>query len=141
MHSDGYQESPRPDTPTDPAVSLTGLIDTHPDFSLPAPERRAGRRLRCRVWTECHPLERQGAAAHWPGTVSDLSERGLRLFLERRFERGTLLVVEFPGSAGHAPQAHVARVTWLAPHHPGHWVLGCAFPCHLDRAYLLALTG
>jgi hypothetical protein len=140
MHPTGRDDPARWDTPTEATVNLTDLLETLPDFFLPSPERRAGKRLACQVSSDCHPFERQGGPTRWPATVCDLSERGLRLLLGRRFEPGTLLVVEFPEVAGHPGQAHLARVAWVAHHPWEHWILGCAFPRALDRDYFLAVT-
>jgi hypothetical protein len=124
----------------DPAVTAADLTETLPDLSVRTPDRRVSKRLPCRVSIDCHALEPGADAKWWPGTVADLSGRGVRLFLERRFEQGTLLMVELPEAGGHAVQTQLARVVWVAHHPSGPWILGCAFPQDLDRDYFLALT-
>jgi hypothetical protein len=62
------------------------------------------------------------------------------LSLGRRFERGTLLVVEFPELLEHPARVHLARVVRTALHPDGRWVLGCALTRDLDCEDVQALT-
>src|SRR5437016_4785176 len=56
-------------------------------------ERRATVRFPVEIAGSCEPLAaRRGEG--WEATVRDISRGGLSLHCERRFERGTLLLVE-----------------------------------------------
>jgi hypothetical protein len=124
----------------DPAVTDADLIETLPDFPVRALDRRVSLRRPCRVSIDCHTIESGGHAEWWPGTVVDLSGRGVRLVLERRFEPGTPLAVELPEVGEYTTQTQLARVVWVAQHPSRYWVLGCAFDQDLDRGYFLTVT-
>jgi hypothetical protein len=84
-------------------------------------------------------------SAAWPVTIRDIGIGGCQLLLSRRFEPGTLLVVDLhdgQGQPGRMVLARVVRVTSLAR---GRWILGCAFtvpltPDDLDSLLKLPAT-
>jgi hypothetical protein len=71
----------------------------------------------------------------WPGTVHDLSPRGVGLVIPRRFEPGTVLRVDLESSSG-TPRELPARVANVRSEAAGHWFHGCVFPDPLTDADL-----
>lgn len=98
------------------------------DPAPPAPpaERRGWVRYACTHDTSCRrPLDPRGG--RWRTRVLDLSRRGVRLLLRRRFERGTLLHLRLPGRDGGAPRdmlVRVTRVSRAAPPACHTWLVG-----------------
>ena len=89
-------------------------------------DRRAWVRYSCDRKGACQPVALPTAVYpedQWGARAGDISAGGLRLFLRRRFETGTLLVVEFPdaGSAKYCVTVKVVRVQAER----GGWALGC----------------
>src|SRR5438309_3581520 len=67
----------------------------------------SGRRL------ACQPMQQN--AVGWTGQVINLSETGLCLELDRRFERGVLLTVVLDSEQSE-PRSAVVRVMWVKQH-------------------------
>jgi hypothetical protein len=98
--------------------------------------------VECRVWprhpcavqVQCQPAAaRQDKEQIWQGTVRDLSRGGVGLILPRRFEPGTVLFVELPGSEARPLLVRVAHTVRLPR---GTWLLGCAFSSKLSEEEL-----
>ena len=102
-------------------------------------DRRDGRRSACRLEGQCRPVENPQVAAAWPATVLDISCGGFQLLLSRRFEPGTLLVVDVHDPAGHATRMLVARVARVTTLTRGRWIHGCAFSVPLTAEDLESL--
>jgi hypothetical protein len=106
-------------------------------MQAPSVERRAWVRRSCSLETSgrssAHMRE-----VHWFGTVVDLSQGGMRLLLNRRFEVGTVLEVEVP-AASLSTDTLAARVVHLTSSGTGEWLLGCAFQQPLSQRDLEAL--
>lgn len=84
-------------------------------------------------------------SAAWPVTIRDISAGGFQLLLSRRFEPGTLLVVDVHDGQGQATRMMLARVARVTSMARGRWILGCAFsvpltPDDLDSLLKLAST-
>jgi hypothetical protein len=92
-----------------------------------AQDRRDGRRSACRLEGQCRPVQNPQLAAAWPATLLDISCGGFQLLLSRRFEPGTLLVVDVHDPAGQATRMLVARVVRVSMLTRGRWIHGCAF--------------
>jgi hypothetical protein len=58
--------------------------------------------------------------------IRDLSRGGLCLSSERRFERGTILLVELPAGLC-SMRSLLVHVKYVLPANKDGWVLGCAF--------------
>ncbi len=113
-----------------------------------APTRKSGRQDR-RVWVR-YPSERKSTCqpvalptatqpeGQWGAQVRDISAGGVCLYLRRRFERGTPLIVEFPDVAGEkvTVTAQVVRVTAER----GGWIIGCKLEPPLSDETLKALV-
>jgi hypothetical protein len=76
----------------------------------------------------------------WRAQVQDISAGGMGLVLPRRFEPGTLLVVDLPGPGGTAPRPFfVVRVVHAQKQESRRWVLGCQFLRMLSQAEMADL--
>jgi PilZ domain len=102
-------------------------------------DRREEPRSACRLEAQCRPVAHAQLAAAWPATIRDLSANGFQLFLSRRFEPGTLLVVDVQDPSGQATRMLVARVVRVSSPVRGRWILGCAFSVPLTPDDLEAL--
>jgi hypothetical protein len=69
----------------------------------------------------------------WPATINDISSGGVRLHLQRRFEKGTGLAIELPGKDEQEPSVVFVRVVHLKAHPAGGWLLGCHFVSELSE--------
>jgi hypothetical protein len=97
----------------------------------PAPpevDRRADARYPSDREGSCHPAAGRDVT---PVRVKDVSARGVALLSPRRFERGTVLVLEVSEVTPH-PVTVLARVVRLARQGDGAWLLGCALFARLS---------
>src|SRR5438270_213160 len=101
----------------------------------PRPGQDAG--VDCRVWPRqsCDlPANCQPVAAYtdkdatWTGKIRDVSQGGMGIVLERRFEPRTMLFIQLPGTERRPLMVRVAHAKRLPE---GAWLLGCAFPRQL----------
>jgi hypothetical protein len=95
-------------------------------------DRRDAERTPCSVAIYCRSITVPQSTDYWPATLLNVSAGGLGLAIERRFEKGTLLVVKLPESAEHARPLLLARVVRAAHQPEGHWVLGCTLSARLS---------
>jgi hypothetical protein len=75
------------------------------------------------------------------GTVRDISPGGIAVVLERRFELGTILIVEAPDNPKHASESRPVRVCHATPETDGRWIIGCAFAWPLSQEELRRFLG
>lgn len=110
----------------------------------PIPPPRAGNRRTqvrhtCSLAGEVEILE-CGGHSKWPARSQDLSQEGIGLILERRFEPGTMLGLLVHGPDATAPFTAVIRVARVEARLAGQWLHGCQFPRNLEFAELAALA-
>jgi CheY-like chemotaxis protein len=105
----------------------------------PKVERRAAVRHLGGQELSCTAAEASRARDRWWGRLCDVSVTGVRLLLNRRFEPGTLLVLDLPSSVREEGRGLLARVVRVTPAANGRWELGCAFTRRLDTDELEAL--
>jgi hypothetical protein len=115
-------------------------VSENPHPKRPALECRVYERLACEIPTVCQPASVQEMKeARWQGTISDISQGGVRLKLKRRFEAGAGLAVELPGDGVHESSIVFAKVVHLRRHDDGDWLLGCKFLSELSEDQLQRL--
>jgi hypothetical protein len=101
----------------------------HPSFNCRVYERRS-----CQVPVACQPAAAIGREeTRWPGTISDISQGGIRLTLQRRFEPGTGLAVELPRDEQGATRTVLLKVIHVQRQEDGRWSLGCKFISELSE--------
>jgi hypothetical protein len=84
-------------------------------------------------------LTTQDGECGWPAKVRDLSAGGIGLSVGRRFEPGTVLLVELIASDEESALPVPVRVVHATPEGGDRWILGCAFRRTLDDEKLRAL--
>jgi serine/threonine protein kinase len=119
-------------------ASLTGVapppaqdVETPPPQPEPQkPKKGAERRVAVRYPSDreasCLPVARTKEKS-WSAKLQDISASGLCIRASRRFEPGTLLMVELVQANERIPRSVLARVQWVRRQSPRVWLLGCAF--------------
>ncbi len=75
----------------------------------------------------------------WPARVRDLSSGSIGLLLTRRFEPGTLLVIELEKKTHSLTHTLVARVVHATAQNGGGWMVGCTLANRIAEDDLQAL--
>lgn len=75
----------------------------------------------------------------WPARVRDLSAGSIGLLLTRRFEPGTLLVIELEHKESSLSHTLVGRVVHASQSTNGSWMLGCTLANKIAEDDLQAL--
>src|ERR1019366_9234388 len=75
----------------------------------------------------------------WSATIVDLSQGGLRMVLKRRFEKGTGLAIELPGTETRQPTIVFVKVVHLKAQGDGEWALGCKLISELSEEEMRSL--
>jgi hypothetical protein len=107
-----------------------------PENSQPV-ERRAwvrfpsDREAGCRIVSSADAEE---AKTGWPGRMRNASPGGLALMLKRRFEPGSVLIVEL--AAKKERLRLLVRVVYVRAQNKGRWIVGCAFASPLSEEEL-----
>ena len=84
-------------------------------------EHRAKKRYAAKRASTCQPLQGRRRKGLWQGQVVNISENGLCLEVNRRFERGVMLAVELEAHSSSV----IACVAWVQQLGPRKWKLGC----------------
>jgi hypothetical protein len=96
-------------------------------LKLASRERREGGRIPCQLEGQCRPMDSLQLSAAWPVTIRDICAGGCQLLLSRRFEPGTLLVIDVLDGHNQPARMLLARVVRVASLARGRWILGCTF--------------
>ncbi len=88
------------------------------------PERRAAIRYVAGHKGSCKPVSTRRQAS-LPACIRDISTSGAGIILGRRFEPGTLLVIELSDAEPGGPTLLGARVVRAQPQADRKWLLGC----------------
>jgi hypothetical protein len=103
---------------------------------------RAASGVECRVWerfscdvpASCQPVAaRHDRDVQWPGTLRDVSAKGVGLVLGRRYERGAALAIELPETAGRPADTLLVRVVHVKALPEGTWLHGCSLVSELSE--------
>jgi hypothetical protein len=105
---------------------------------LPRRDLRTATRLPCSWNTLCQVRDPRGGllGSAW---VRDLSATGIGLFLERRYEPGTVLALELSHRKRRLCCRLLLRVTHSTELSPGHWLHGGTLSRKLGNAELRVL--
>jgi hypothetical protein len=103
----------------------------------PGTDRRAWVRFRSDQDIACQTEETNSG---WLGKVQNISPGGIALALRRRFEPGTVLIVELATEAD-APLRLSVRVIHATQERNDRWIIGCAFASPLSQHELQSLFG
>lgn len=102
-------------------------------------ERRVWVRHPCNLDTMCQPGEGRLDQFWWLAQVQDISPRGMRLVLGRRFESGTTLAIAMQSTTYAYSLTLQAEVVYANPHPSGGFATGCVFSRELTDDELKAL--
>jgi serine/threonine protein kinase len=109
----------------------------------PSAERRVSVRYPCSVDSAC----RRNTSIHaddehvdeWEATIQDLSVKGAGLIVNRRFEIGTMVTLEFPTSGSASRRSVDMRVNRVHRAGRGLWFIGGSFTRPLDKKEVQSL--
>jgi hypothetical protein len=106
----------------------------------PSDDRRAATRFACGVDGTCRALggERR---TRWKAHITDVSALGVGLQVARRFEPGTVLLMELGASGPAAPRRLVMRVVRVRDQLGRSWAVGCQLASPLKPAEIQGLKG
>jgi hypothetical protein len=120
-------------------MDLSQSLALAPDLpGLTTLDRREALRFAIHRDTAGHLIAAVGET-FWPARVIDLSARGVRLLLRRRFEPGKLVLVELANGRRVFSCALVMRVVHVTPQPDGAFLLGAEFSRKLSQRELMAL--
>jgi hypothetical protein len=107
-----------------PLLPFAPLLPVEPSTA----DSRIHPRKTCSLPASCRPVQarnlRESRAA---ATIIDISQGGVRILLQRRFEVGTGLSVELPGAAPRQATVVFVKVIHVRDEGNGIWSLGCQF--------------
>jgi hypothetical protein len=110
----------------------------------PETERRAWVRLSTSQDVSCQPVAASTATqleTSWWENLRNISPHGLSLVLDRRFEPGSLLMIELADQAKARGRYWSVRVVTVTPEVKRRWIMGCEFIHPLSQEELQTLRG
>jgi hypothetical protein len=115
------------------SAKLLPVSDKHP-IEHPVADCRIYERQSCSLPTTCQPASAlEMKEMRWAATISDISVGGLRIVLQRRFEKGTGLAIELPGTEQRESNVVFVKVIHVGAQANGTWALGCRFVSELSE--------
>jgi hypothetical protein len=81
------------------------------------------------------------AETAWSGRLREISLGGLSFLLNRRFDPGTLLIIELSDKAKGRARAFLVRVVHATLEKETRWIIGCKFVSPLNEEELQTLLG
>jgi len=112
---------------------LPASCDSGRDGQDRNPERRACIRYLCHLDGSCQPAGQPITGESWLGKLRDISATGVKILVNRRFEVGTLLVLELPRPGWEASRMLLCRVVRAAKAPIGRdWEIGCTLANELS---------
>src|SRR5262249_11245335 len=104
-----------------------------------ATDRRGAARYPSSLRVVCYPAS-GSLAERRQARVRNVSKTGIGLHVDRRWEPGTELVVEFPAEAPNKPRLLRVRVVHATPQIGGCFLIGCQLQSPLSDEDVKALT-
>jgi serine/threonine protein kinase len=89
-------------------------------------ERRGGKRFAVELVATCRAVVNV-AGKRWPAWIIDISNTGLCLNGQRRFEPGSILDISFTLQDDDIAISELARVRWAKSTEAKSWLIGCEF--------------
>ena len=102
-------------------------------------ERRAWVRLGSGQEVCCLPagsITTDESEAAWLAIVQDVSPCGIGLTMRKRFDPGSLLIIELAATPDEVTRDLPVRVVHAAQESRGYWIIGCAFASPLSQEEL-----
>jgi hypothetical protein len=111
-----------------------------PPIDRPVADCRIYERKSCELPTTCQPASAlEMKEMRWAATIVDISLGGVRILLQRRFEKGSGLAIELPGDEQREPTVVFVKVVHVRADANGAWALGCRFLSELSEDELQRL--
>jgi hypothetical protein len=101
-------------------------------------ERRLATRFSSIRSASCSPLSERETVL--PVKVRDVSANGIGLLSTRRFERGTILLLQLEEENGSLPPLLIGKVVHVIAQEDGDWLVGCALTRALAQADVRAIA-
>ncbi len=121
------------------ASQLMPVAEQRP-LDRPVANCRIYERKPCDLPTTCRPASALAMKEMgWAASVVDISQGGLRINLQRRFEKGTGLAIELPADDEQERTVVFVKVVHLQAIENGAWALGCRFISELGEDELQRL--
>jgi hypothetical protein len=125
--------------PAPSAASASPRPEPLPDRVSPAAaERRAATRFACNMEGACRPLGSE-RRTRWKAKLTDVSALGVGLLLSRRFEPGTILLLDLRGTTAASPRRLLMRVVRVRAQGQLQWLVGCQLATALKPAEMQEL--
>jgi hypothetical protein len=129
------------------ALPITDVPVTNPQTEKTGRKHGSGSVVVERRAAVRYPVERESACqamkGHkdlvWPAVIKDISTRGIRLEIGRRFEPGTLLMVELQSGHGGTLRRLMLKTVYLQSIDDKTWLIGGTFISRLADADLRSL--
>lgn len=102
--------------------------------------RRAWVRYPCAQKGVCRAVANSQHGGLWPAKVRDISTSGISVIMSRRFEVGTVLVVELDNTSGDESILLLARVVRITQRRRDDWIMGCTLSKQLAANELIGLV-
>lgn len=109
------------------------------EVSVALDGRRRHVRYPCSLKGQCRPSGLAHSTGVWPVDIRNMSAGGLAMVLSRRFEPGTLLVVEIFDEFAQIMEIFLVRVARVEKLAERAWLLGCSLARHIEECELFAL--
>ena len=115
-------------------VSPCKIVDDTPA------NRRAWIRYPCGQKGVCRSVANSQHGGLWPAKVRDISSSGVSLLMSRRFEVGTMLVIDLHTTSGDESVLLLGRVARVTERMRGDWIMGCVLSKQLGNNELMGLV-
>jgi len=113
-----------------PLSEVSGIEGCRPERGH---ERRACVRYLCQLDGSCQPVGQPATGETWVGKLRDISSTGVKILVNRRFEIGTLLVLELPRPGWDTSRMLLCRVVRVAKEPIDQdWEVGCTLARELS---------
>src|SRR5207249_7242888 len=113
-----------------PLSEVSGIEGCRPERGH---ERRACVRYLCQLDGSCQPVGQPATGETWVGKLRDISSTGVKILVNRRFEIGTLLVLELPRPGWDTSRMLLCRVVRTSKESIGRdWEIGCTLARELS---------
>jgi hypothetical protein len=121
-------------------MSEANTVLSPPEVDCTADNRRAWVRYPCAQKGVCRAVANSQYGGLWPAKVRDISTSGISLIMSRRFEAGTVLVVELDNTSGDESILLLARVVRVTERRRDDWIMGCTLSKQLSTNELTGLV-
>jgi len=93
---------------------------------------RVHQRIPCAVPVSCQPTSLLAGETRCPALIQNISLGGVNLVVGQRFESGTWLAIDLPGTESRRSFTLIAKVVHSQPTGNDLWALGCQFVTDLS---------